>query len=215
MQDSNDVKKFKGTTTVGLVCSDGVVVAADKRATMGYFIANRDVQKVFPIDEHLALTVAGGVGDAQALVRVMQAQVKLYKLENNKKMSVGAAATLLANILHQYKFFPFYVQMLVAGIDGEPRIFNLDPLGGTTEEKFVSTGSGSLTAYGYLENAYEDGMNVKDGLKVAARAVATAMKRDCASGDGIDLVSITKSGVKTLGKSEVKKLLESQAPKKK
>ncbi len=210
MEDAREVKKLKGTTTVGLICSDGIVFAADKRATMGYFIANKDTQKVFEIDSHLGMTVAGAVGDAQALVRLMQAEAQLYKLDKGKPMPVKAATTLLANLLNQYKFAPFYVQLLVGGLDGAPSIYNLDPVGGVTEEKFVSTGSGSLTAYGYLEDSFRDNKPVKDNLRVAAKAIQIAIRRDAGTGDAIDLVSITKDGFRRYTKEDVKKLLEAR-----
>ena len=210
MEDAREVKKLKGTTTVGLICSDGVVFAADKRATMGYFIANKDTQKIFEIDAHLGMTVAGAVGDAQALVRLMQAEAQLYKLDKGKPMPVKAATTLLANLMNQYKFMPFYVQLLVGGVDAESRIYNLDPVGGVTEEKFVSTGSGSLTAYGYLEDSFKENKPVKDNLRVAAKAIQIAIRRDAGTGDAIDLVSITKDGFRRYTKEDVKKLLEAR-----
>ena len=210
MEDVRQLKRLKGTTTVGLVCSDGVVLAADKRATMGYFIANKDVPKIFEIDRHLGMTVAGAVGDAQTLVRLMQAEARLYRLDKNKPMPVKAATTLLANVMNQYKLFPFFVQILVAGIDEKPGIYNLDPVGGMTEERFVSTGSGSLTAYGYLEEMYREDRPAKENLKTAAKAVQIAIRRDAGTGDGIDLVSITSEGFRRYSKDEVKKLLEAK-----
>jgi proteasome beta subunit len=197
-----------GTTTVGLVCTDGIVLASDRRATMGYFIASKDIDKIYPIDEHLAMTIAGGVGDAQLLVRWMTAEVKLYKLKNEKNICVESAATLLANILAQYKFFPFFVQLLIGGIDEKPRMFSVDMLGGITEEKFTSTGSGSPIALGVLEELYEENSNVDKAVRVALKAVNAAIKRDAASGERIDLVTLTKSGFKRYSKDEVKKLLE-------
>lgn len=208
--EEEKIKKLKGTTTVGLVCSDGVVFAADNRATMGYFIANREVQKIFEIDKHLAMTVAGGVGDAQMLVRLLQAEATLYRLDKNKPMPVKAATTLLANLMNQYKLFPFYVQLLIGGIDEKPRIYNLDPVGGVTEERFVSTGSGSLTAYGYLEEHYKENKPIKENLRIAAKAISIAIRRDAGTGDGVDLVSISKTGIKRYTKEEVKELLEEE-----
>src|SRR3989338_2629848 len=116
----------KGTTTVGMVCSDGIVLASDSRASMGYFIAAKDVQKIYQIDDRLAMTIAGSVADAQSLVRLMQAELKLYKMRRGQNMSVNAATTLLPNIMFQYKFFPFYVQILLGGVDGNGKsaIFN-------------------------------------------------------------------------------------------
>lgn len=205
-----EAKTMKGTTTVGLVCNDGVILAADKRATMGYFIANREVDKIFQIDDTLAVTVAGSVGDAQTLVRYMKYEAQLYKMNYGKPMSVGAATTLLSNILFQYKFFPFLVQILVAGFDDKPRIFNLDPIGGVTEERFVSTGSGSPVAYGLLEDAFEENRPIKDNLRLALRALSAAMKRDVGTGDGIDLVSIGPEEFKRYDRETIKKLLESK-----
>ncbi|MDD5318184.1 MAG: archaeal proteasome endopeptidase complex subunit beta [Candidatus ainarchaeum sp.] len=206
--EAEKVKKMKGTTTVGIVCSDGVVFAADRRATMGYFIANKETQKIFEIDRHLAMTVAGGVGDAQMLARLLQAESNLYRLDKKKPIPVVAATTLLANILNQYRFAPFYVQLLVGGVDDKPRIYNLDAVGGVTDEKFVSTGSGSLTAYGYLEDHFREGRPVKENLRVAAKAVSIAIKRDAGTGEGVDLVAVTKAGFKRYAKDEVQEILE-------
>jgi len=205
-----EAKTLKGTTTIGLVCSDGVIFAADKRATMGYFIANRDVEKIFQIDDTLGVTVAGGVGDAQALVRYLKYEAQLYKMNYAKPMSVGAATTLLSNILSQYKFAPFLVQILVGGIDDEPRIFNLDPVGGVTAEKFVSTGSGSPVAYGLLEDSYKENGSIKDNLRVALKALSVAMKRDAGTGDGIDVVTISSGEFKRFDKDSIKKILETK-----
>jgi proteasome beta subunit len=205
-----EVKTLKGTTTVGLVCSDGIILAADKRATMGYFIANREVDKIFQIDDTLGVTVAGGVGDAQSLVRYLKFEAQLYKMNYGKSMSVSAATTLLSNILSQYKFVPFLVQILVGGFDDKPRIFNLDPVGGVTEEKFVSTGSGSPVAYGLMEDTFKEDKPIKDNLKIALRALAVAMKRDAGTGDTIDLVTITPDEFKRYDKETLKKLLETK-----
>ena len=205
----NDKKVLQtGTTTVGLVCSDGIVMASDRRATMGYFIANKDIHKIYQIDDYRSMTIAGGVGDAQALVRLMQAEANLYKLKHGKNISVKAAASLLSNILHNYKFYPFYVQLLIGGFGDKSEVYALDALGGLTEEKDVSTGSGSPVAYGVLEEMYKEGGAVKDNLRTAARAIAAAMKRDAATGESVDLVSVTKGGFKRYEKAEIEKMLQ-------
>lgn len=195
-----------GTTTVGIVCSDGIVLASDKRATMGYFIASKDVTKIFPITDNLAMTVAGSVGDAQSLVRLLQAEAKLYELKYSKPMSATNAATLLANILFQYKFFPYYVQLILAGKDNNGyKIFSIDAIGGVTEEPFTSSGSGSPTAYGVLEASYKEGSTIKDMIPIAIKSINIAMKRDAASGESVDVVIINKNGFKRLEKNEVLK----------
>jgi proteasome beta subunit len=202
-----DQIKKTGTTTVGLVCKDGVVFACDKRATMGYYIASKDVMKVEKLNDRIAMTIAGGVGDAQTLVRWMKAEIKLYELKNGRKMSVEAAATLLANILSQYKYYPFYVQLLIGGMDERARIFSVDMLGGVTEEKFTATGSGSPIAMGLLEETYKEDREVSENIKVAAKAVNTAMKRDVATGEGVTVMTITAKGIEVLPDKEVKKFL--------
>jgi proteasome beta subunit len=206
----NKIKK--GTTTIGLVCQDGVILAADKRATMDTFIASKEVKKIYKLDENLGVTIAGGVGDAFELIRILKYHVELYKFNNNIKMSPKAAAILLSNILQSNKYFPFLVQMLIGGInnEGEPELYNIDPLGGYTKEKFTATGSGSLTALGVLEEAYKANRTTDENLKISVKALNIAMRRDAATGDGIDLVKITKEGYFEYSKEDIEKLLKEE-----
>ncbi|MBI4361474.1 archaeal proteasome endopeptidase complex subunit beta [Candidatus Micrarchaeota archaeon] len=200
---------LKGTTTVGLVFKDGVILAADKRASMGFFIAGKGVDKIHPISDRMALTLAGSVGDAQTLVRVMRAELQLYHHNKGAPLSVKGAATLLSNILQGNKYFPYFVQLIVAGYDEQPQLFDLDPLGGLIQENYVSTGSGSVTAYGYLDANYKENLSEADAVKIATKAVHAAMKRDAATGEGIDAVVITAEGVKRLPMQAASGLLSS------
>jgi proteasome beta subunit len=187
---------MKGTTTVGIICSDGVVVGADSRATMDTFIASSEARKVWKIDSNLAMTIAGGVGDAQELIRILKAQNEVYKMNEDRALTPKSATSLLSIILQENKMMPFYVMLTIAGIDGdEPQLFTIDPLGGySIESKFSATGSGSYTALGYLEDTYKKGISTKDAIKVAARALAIAMRRDSATGDSMLVAAITNSG---------------------
>jgi proteasome beta subunit len=200
----------KGTTTIGLVCQDGVILAADKRASMDTFIASKEVKKIHKIDENLGVTIAGGVGDALELIRLLQYHAEIYKFNTNMQLTPKAASTLLSNILQSNKYYPFLVQMLVAGInnEGEPELYNIDPLGGYTKENFTATGSGSLTAIGILEDAYKAGKTTDENLKIGIKALNIAMRRDSATGDGIDLVKITKKGYFEYSKEEIEKILK-------
>lgn len=195
-----------GTTTVGLVSKDGIVFASDRRATMGYLIASKDIDKIYPINDRIAMTIAGSVGDAQLLVRWMKAETKLYELKHERKITVRGAATLLANILAQSKIIPFFVQLLVGGIDSKPRLFSVDMLGGVTEEKMTATGSGSPIAYGLLEELYSEGRDTAHNLRIAAKAVTSAIKRDAGSGERVDLTVVTDKGFKRFSKEYVKKI---------
>lgn len=200
-------QKLKGTTTVGITFRDGVVVAADKRATYGTFIAAKDVDKIHVIGDNMAMTIAGGVGDAQTLVRVIKAELELYKYQHGSNMTVQGASTLLANILQGNKYFPYLVQLIVAGYDSNPRLFDLDPFGGLIPEKYTSTGSGSVVAYGLLDEHFKEGMTKDDALKLAVKAVGAALKRDSATGEGIDVICVTKSEVRRYSKEEVRQLI--------
>ena len=194
----------KGTTTLGLVCKDGVVAAAEHRATMGTMIAHKVAKKIFKIDEHMFLTTAGLVGDAQLLARYLKVEAELYKLEREEKMPIKGAATLMANILNQRKFYPYYVQLIIGGVDlTGPHIFALDPAGGAIEDIYTTTGSGSPYVFGVLEDNYKEGMSVEEGIDLAIRALTAAMKRDSASGDGMDVVVVTKEGYRELSREEI------------
>ncbi|MCX6772901.1 MAG: archaeal proteasome endopeptidase complex subunit beta [Candidatus Micrarchaeota archaeon] len=210
-QEQNDFSKKTlqtGTTTVGLVCTDGIIMASDRRATMGYFIADKDIQKIYQIDDRLSMTIAGGVGDAQALIRLMQAEASLYKLKHGRNITTKAAASLLSNLLHNYKWYPFYVQLLIGGMDDKAEIYSLDAMGGLTEAKYTSTGSGSPVAYGVLEETFKENGTIKDNIRCAARAISAAMKRDAATGEHVDLITVTKAGFKRYERTEVEKMLQ-------
>ncbi len=207
-KDIPEYKPLKGTTTVGIIFDKGVVVAADKRATMGSFIAAKEVEKVHIVGDRMALTIAGGVGDAQTLVRLLKAELELYKYAKGKPMSTSAAATLLSNVLQGNKYFPYLVQLIVAGFDSQPALFDLDPFGGLIPEKYASTGSGSITAYGLLDEYYKESMSRDEAVKLAVKAINAAMKRDSATGEGVDVIVITADQIKRLSKDEVETLFK-------
>ncbi len=197
LSKSVEVRKT-GTTTIGMVCKDGVVLAAESKSTMGYLIASKESEKIMQLEDHIAMTIAGASGDAESLARYMKAELKLFAIENQRKISIKGAATLLANILQGSKYYPYYVQLIIAGYDTGPRIFTLDPLGSVEEErKFFSTGSGSPFALGVLEDAYKEGMTAEETSKLAMRAIKSAIERDIGSGGkAMDIAVITKDGVK-------------------
>jgi proteasome beta subunit len=206
MTDIEEVKK--GTTTIGLVCKEGVVMATEMRATMGTLIAHKTTQKLFKIDDNLGLTVAGVVGDAQTLARYITAEVELYKLKRGQPMSVKSAATLTSNVLGGNRFYPYYVGLILGGIDRDGgHVYALDMVGGAIPDDYVTTGSGSPYVYGVLEDHYEKGLSVTDGIDLAIRGLHAAMKRDSASGDGYAVASITKDGFVTYDDKDVQKRL--------
>jgi proteasome beta subunit len=197
-----------GTTTIGIVNADGVVLATEHRATMGNFIAHKEVQKVFKIDNNVGLTTAGLVGDAQLLARYMKAEVELYNLKRQTPMQVKAAATMLSNILRRGGGAQgyFYVGLIVGGYDRTGgSVYSIDAAGGCIGDHYVSVGSGSLFAYGVLEDHYKKDVSLDEAINLAIRALNAAMKRDSASGDGMEIVTITKDGYVVVSQDEILK----------
>jgi len=200
----------KGTTTIGIVCRDGVILASDTRVTMGFFVAHKKGKKIYQIDDHMAMTISGTVADAQRTVDILKANAQLYKLEMGRRMPISAGARLIANLLFSSRLAPMVTQALVGGADDTgPHVFSVDPFGSLTEEKCVSTGSGSPIAYGVLEDKYKKDSTIQDMLPTVVRAVDSAMKRDVASGDSFDIVIIDKKGFRELADKEKRGILAS------
>ncbi len=189
-RDNLAAKAIHGTTTVGLIVGDYVVLAADKRATAGTLIASRRVKKIVKLTDYSAMTISGLVADAQALADIIREESRFYLLTHGRKLSVKGIATLLANILFSSKYFPYIVQLIVGGYDTKPRLYTLDLYGSITEETYTATGSGSPVAYGVLESHYHENLTLDEAVSIAAKAIRSAILRDSATGDGIDVVII-------------------------
>lgn len=199
---------LKGTTTIAVVCKDGVILASDTRVTMGTYVAHKHGKKIYKIDDHLAMTISGSVADAQRTVDVLTANAQLYKLNMDRPMPVSSAARLIANLLFSSRYAPLIAQVLIGGKDDTGQhVFSLDPFGSLTEEKCVATGSGSPIAYGVLEDKYKENMSTKEILPVIVKAVDSAMKRDAASGDSFNVAVINDKGYQELTEEEKKQLL--------
>ena len=205
----DNMSTFKtGTSTIGITYDGGAIVGADHRATMGHFIANKSVKKLFKIGDNLALTTAGLVGHAQSLARTLAAEVSLFELRRNDQMAVKGAATLTANILAGR---PHWVQLLIVGVDEDgSTVYSIDSAGGSIPDVYCATGSGSPYMYGVLEDGYRDGMTRKDAIALAARALSASGQRDAASGNGMDLAVITREdGFQELSAAEIEAVLSS------
>ncbi|WP_457752046.1 archaeal proteasome endopeptidase complex subunit beta [Thermococcus sp.] len=201
-------EKLKGTTTIGIVCRDGVVLAADRRASLGNMVLSDNVTKIFQIDEHLALAGAGSVGDILSLVRLLRAEAKLYRAKAGREMSVGALATLTSNVLHGNRFMPYFGWFLIAGYDSKPALYSIDMTGGITEDKFTAAGSGMEFAFSLLEDGFREDMPLEEGIKLVLRAMKAATRRDIFTGGGIMLITVTKDGYKEYSKEDIETLLE-------
>jgi proteasome beta subunit len=196
------------TTTIGFIVGNVVVLATDTRATAGFFVAHRTAKKIHKISDYIAMTIAGRVADAQALVDLMRANVRHFEVTQGRRIQVRALATLLSTYMFYYRFFPYQTQLLVGGVDDSgPHLFNVDPLGGVTEEKVISTGSGSPVALGVLEAEYREDLSIDEAVELAYKAVAVAIRRDIGSGDSIDVAYISPAtGYVELSPAEKKAL---------
>lgn len=189
-----------GTTTLGIVCKDGVVIAADKRATAGHFIAGKDMEKVVAINDNIAITTAGSVSDIQMFVKLLRAELKIKALKLNRNNTVKESANLASRITYEgvRQYFPSLAHFLLAGFDKQgTHLYEIYPDGSLMHVKdFISSGSGSPYVFGILEHTYKDSITVKEAEDLALKAISASMERDAASGNGIDIFVITKDGMK-------------------
>jgi len=210
----DDKQLNTGTTTVGIVCNDGLVLAADKRATSGYLIAYKKFEKVIKITDNIAVTVAGTVSDVQLLVKYLRAELKLKDIRTGKTSSVKEAANLLANFVYgnirRMSMIMGVSHFVLGGKDNEGfHLYDISPDGSIALiDDYVSSGSGSVMAFGVLETLYKHGLTVDEGMKLAAKSVNAAVQRDIASGNGIDIFTITKDGVKKAFTKEISMKIE-------
>lgn len=205
--DTTDDEMKTGTTTVAIKTADGVVLATDMRASAGYMVSSKDVQKVEEIHPRAALTIAGGVSAAQSLISSLRAEVRLYEARRGEQMSMQALSTLTGNFLRSGAFF--IVAPLLGGVDeAGSHVYSFDPVGGMSEEEYAVSGSGSQYALGVLEQEFREGMSMDEAQRVAARAIKSAVERDLASGNGINVARVTAEGVDIERYKEFDALLE-------
>ena len=190
-----------GTTTLALKCKDGVIMATDQRATMGNLIANSNVQKVYPISDHIGMTISGLVGDAQLMIRFMKSEIAVYEMEKGAQMSVQTAATMLGSVIRQ----GFYLAPLIAGVDSTGgHVFSVDGAGGVLEDEYSSSGSGSIVAYGVLETLYRPNLTKDKAIDVAISGINAARRRDNYSGDGILVIYFGPNGYEWIDNEEIR-----------
>ena len=203
-----------GTTTLALKCKDGIVLAADKRATSGYLISHKKFDKILSITDNISVTVAGTVSDVQLLAKYIRAELKLKLIRTERECSVKEAANLLSmmvyNNIRKLSLIPGISHFLIGGKDESGfHIYDLAPDGSIVDvDDYTTSGSGSVMVYGVLETLYDKKISVEEGVKLALKSINAAVQRDIASGDGIDIVSITKEGVKKVLSKEISTKIE-------
>ena len=205
---TNNMKKYTGTTTIAIKCKDGVVLGSDTRVTAGFFIAHKSGKKIFKIKNHLAVTIAGVVADAQAIIDSLKFYANLYEVNYGRPMNTRSAAKLLSLILYQNRLYPLITELIVAGRDNNKySIFKLDPFGSLIEDNYAVSGSGSTIAVGIIESEYKENISIDEGIKLAVKALLSAMKRDIGSGDDFNIAIISDEGYKELDKETKEKYL--------
>lgn len=186
-----------GATTVGVVCKDGVILAAERRVSYGYFVMSKSGKKVFKITDKVGAACAGIVADMQILTREVTAYLNIYSYEREQSVTVRTAAKLMGSMLFERRYFPYLTQTIVGGVDESgAKLFVLDPLGSVIEDKFTAVGSGAEIAMGLLEADYRENMSVDEAKGLVRKAVKSASARDIGSGEGMDMLIITNGGTK-------------------
>ena len=185
-----------GATTIGLVCSDAVILASEKRVSYGYMVISRVGKKVFRIADHIGAACAGLVSDMQILIREVEAYANLFRLDANRPITVKSSAKLMSSLLFARRLFPLLTQTIVGGVDDEgASVYVLDVVGSVIPDKYAAVGSGAEIAYGLLEQGYKENLTIDDAKDLVTRAMKSAISRDVMSGDGIDFLVITKEGM--------------------
>lgn len=210
----NEENYKKGTTTVAVVCRDGIVLAADRRATAGGMVVSKKTEKIQLINGDLAVTMAGTVSDAQLLVKLIKAELNLKKIRTGRKPTVKEAANLLGGMVYEnirrMSLIPGISHFLLGGKDSTGHyLYDLFADGSVTlVDDYISSGSGSVFAYGVLETLYKKDMDLDEGVKLVIKAINSALQRDIATGDGIDIVTVSKDGVKKVFEQEIMRKIE-------
>jgi len=186
---------LSGTTTVGLVTGTAAVVAADRRASSGTYIAHKAVKKIVRIADHAVLTTAGLVADTQVLASLLRIKATEYSITNKTRIPIRSLASYLSLILNTYKYTPFIVQFILAGYDDRPRLFNIEFFGDYVEDKFTATGSGSPIAIGVLEAEYREDLTEEEAVQLAVKAVRSSVRRDVFSGEAVDVAIVRANGI--------------------
>ncbi|MCS7111687.1 MAG: archaeal proteasome endopeptidase complex subunit beta [Ignisphaera sp.] len=186
-----------GATAIGIKAAEGVVVAAEKRISYGGYVVSRVGKKIFRIGDRMVIAAAGLFADMQTLSRVLSAEVMYRELLLSSKMRVRAAAKLLSAILYSYKLMPFLSEIIFAGYDEEGyHLYVLDPIGSIIEDNYAAIGTGAPIAIGVIESEYKNDIPLNTAIEVAIKAIKAAISRDAVSGDGIDIATVDKNGVK-------------------
>jgi proteasome beta subunit len=182
-----------GATAVGISFDNGVVLASEKRVSYGNFVVNKNTKKTFPVTDKVGAACAGMIADMQILVRQVGALAKIRKLETRRNVPPNSIAKMMSVIMFERRFFPLLTQVIVGGIDNKPQIYTLDPLGSVLPDEYAAVGSGAEMALGVMDGEFRANMSEQSAKDLAIKAIKSSIQRDSASGDGIDVLSMTQN----------------------
>ena len=183
-----------GATIVAVKARDGVVISGDRKVTYGTLILSRGAKKVHLLSNRVAVGFSGIIADAQSILRLLQEEMRYYRLAAKTEMSIESIAKLLSVVLYSQKYYPVTSEVIVAGIDNEPKIIVLDSLGSTLADEYAAIGTGAPIAYGVLEEGYSKDLSLEEAKKLVISAIKSSLKRDALSGGAIDIISIPIRG---------------------
>ncbi len=183
-----------GATAVGITFDGGVVFASEKRIAFGNFLVSKSTKKTFPITSKVGATCAGLVADMQILSLQISALAKIRKMEIKRDVPPNTIAKMMSNMMYERRYFPLLTQVIVGGVVDKPIMYTLDPLGSVLPDEYAAVGTGAEMALGVLDPQYKANMTKDEAIDLAKRAVRSAILRDSASGDGLDVLIITKDG---------------------
>eukprot|EP00993_Chasmostoma_nieuportense_P003277 NODE_4004_length_858_cov_32.469220_g3847_i0.p1 GENE.NODE_4004_length_858_cov_32.469220_g3847_i0~~NODE_4004_length_858_cov_32.469220_g3847_i0.p1 ORF type:complete len:269 (+),score=95.98 NODE_4004_length_858_cov_32.469220_g3847_i0:41-808(+) len=190
-----NLKLKKGTTTLGFRFQGGIVIAVDSRASAGQYVASGTVQKVLEINDFLLGTMAGGAADCQFWERVLGKECRLWQLRNKERITVAAASKILANITYSYRFHGLSMGTMIAGWDRHgSSLYYVDSEGTRLKNDLFSVGSGSIYAYGTLDQGYRWDLTVEEATELGRRSIYHATHRDAGSGAYIQVYHIHEQG---------------------
>ena len=201
MDESSLKKIMSGTTTVGIIVKDGVIIGTESQATAGYTVATKQAQKLFKINDYAAATISGGVADCQYVINQISALSRLQEVEEGKVPPIKYIANVTRNILFSGRSF-FLAMMIIGGYsqkEKKAKLYGVDLLGTLFEEdKFMAYGSGSPFSLGVLEADWKPNMTAAQGIELIKTAISASRERDAASGFKLQICSIDKDGYKKI-----------------
>ncbi len=183
-----------GATAVGITFDGGIVLASEKRIAFGNFLVSKSTKKTFSITPKVGATCAGLVADMQILSLQISALAKIRKMELKREVPPNTVAKMMSNMMYERRYFPLLTQVIVGGVVDKPIMYTLDPLGSALPDDFAAVGTGAEMALGVLDPQFKPNMGKDEAVDLAKRAVRSAALRDSASGDGLDVLIITKDG---------------------